>query len=136
MVAFRRMVDLYALDIASGKETRLTRDGSETLINGGLDWVYPEELELSTAYWWSPDSKSIAYLQFDTSREPIVPHEDVLGVRARYEPERYPQAGENKAEVHFGVVAAAGRSTRWPENGGNGKSSPIVRAGYVPDRGT
>ena len=75
MVAFRRAADLYTLEIATGKEVRLTRDGSETLLNGELDWVYPEELELGTAYWWSPDSKSIAYLQFDTSREPVVPHE-------------------------------------------------------------
>ena len=67
-VAFRRDWDLYTLDIASKRETRLTKGGSETLRNGGLDWVYPEELDLGTAYWWSPDSKSIAYLQFDLSR--------------------------------------------------------------------
>jgi dipeptidyl-peptidase-4 len=133
MVAFRRASDLYTLEIASGKETRLTHDGSETLLNGELDWVYPEELELSTAYWWSPDSKSIAYLQFDTSREPIVPHEDVLGVRARYEPERYPQVGDNNADVHLGVVPAAGGSTRWLEVGDTRNSYLIARAGWMPD---
>jgi dipeptidyl-peptidase-4 len=133
MVAFRRVSDLYTLEIASGKEVRLTRDGAETLLNGGLDWVYPEELDLSTAYWWSPDSKSIAYLQFDTSREPVVPHEDVLGVRARYEPERYPQAGENNADVHLGVVPAAGGATRWLEVGDTRNDYLIARAGWMPD---
>jgi dipeptidyl-peptidase-4 len=133
LVAFRRASDLYTLEIASGKETRLTRDGSETLLNGELDWVYPEELELGTAYWWSPDSKSIAYLQFDISREPIVPHEDVLGVRVRYEPERYPQVGENNADVHFGVVPAAGGATRWLEVGDTRNSYLIARAGWMPD---
>lgn len=133
MVAFRRGFDLYTLEISSGKETRLTHDGSDTLLNGELDWVYPEELELGTAYWWSPDSKSIAYLQFDTSREPIVPHEDVLGVRARYEPERYPQAGENNADVHLGVVRAAGGATRWLEAGDTRNSYLIARAGWMPD---
>ncbi len=132
-VAFRRVSDLYTLEISSGKETRLTRDGSETLLNGQLDWVYPEELDLGTAYWWSPDSKSIAYLQFDTSREPIVPHEDVLGVRAKYEPERYPQAGENNASVHFGVVAATGGPTRWLEIGDTRNDYLIARAGWMPD---
>ena len=83
MVAFRRGWDLYTVD-ASGKETRLTRDGTETLRNGAPDWVYPEELELGTGFWWSPDSKSIAYLQFDSSREPAYPHEDLLRVRALY----------------------------------------------------
>ncbi len=133
LAAFRRASDLYTLDIATGKETRLTRDGSETLLNGELDWVYPEELELSTAYWWSPDSKSIAYLQFDTSREPVVPHEDVLGVRARYEPERYPQAGENNADVHLGVVPASGGPTRWLEVGDTRNTYLIARAGWMPD---
>jgi dipeptidyl-peptidase-4 len=133
MVAFRRASDLYTIEIATGKETRLTYDGSETLLNGELDWVYPEELELGTAYWWSPDSKSIAYLQFDTSREPVVPHEDVLGVRVRYEPERYPQVGENNADVHFGVVPATGGPTRWLEVGDTRNSYLIARAGWMPD---
>src|SRR5580658_255536 len=65
-VAFRRGHDLYTLEIASRKLSRLTEDGGPTLLNGELDWVYPEELDLGTAYWWSPDSKQIAYLQFDT----------------------------------------------------------------------
>jgi dipeptidyl-peptidase 4 len=133
LVAFRRASDLYTLEIATGKEVRLTHDGSGTLLNGELDWVYPEELDLSTAFWWSPDSKSIAYLQFDISREPVVPHEDVLGVRARYEPERYPQAGENNADVHLGVVPAAGGPTRWLEVGDTRNSYLIARAGWMPD---
>ena len=62
----------------AGQGNAADHGGSDTLRNGGLDWVYPEELDLGTAYWWSPDSKSIAYLQFDTSREPVYPHEDLL----------------------------------------------------------
>ena len=46
-VAFRRGSDLYTLDIATRKETRLTSTGTPTLLNGGLDWVYPEEIGLS-----------------------------------------------------------------------------------------
>jgi dipeptidyl-peptidase 4 len=133
MVAFRRGYDLYSIDLATQKETRLTRGGTPTLINGGLDWVYPEELDLSTAFWWSPDSKSIAYLQFDSSREPLYPHEDVLGLRAVYEPERYPQAGEDNADVHFGIVPSAGGPTRWLEVGDTRFSYLIARAGWMPD---
>ena len=131
--AFRRGFDLYTLDIATGKETRLTRDGTSTLVNGGLDWVYPEELELGTAFWWSPDSKSIAYLQFDSSREPVYPHEDLLHAHAIYEPQRYPQAGENNADVHLGVVSASGGATRWLEIGDTRNSFLIARAGWMPD---
>lgn len=132
-VAFRRGYDLYSIDIASGKETRLTSGGTPTLINGGLDWVYPEELDLGTAFWWSPDSKSIAYLQFDTSREPLFPHEDLLHVRAIYEPERYPQSGANNADIHLGVVPVAGGPTKWLNVGDTRDSYLIARAGWLPD---
>jgi dipeptidyl-peptidase-4 len=131
-VAFRRGWDLYSLDVAAKRETRLTRNGTETLRNGVPDWVYPEELELGTAFWWSPDSKSLAYLQFDSSVEPVHPHEDLLRVRALYEPQRYPQAGENNPEVHLGVVAATGGPTRWYDVGDTRDSHLIARAGWMP----
>jgi dipeptidyl-peptidase 4 len=131
-VAFRRDWDLYTLDIASKRETRLTTGGSDTLRNGGLDWVYPEELDLGTAYWWSPDSKSIAYMQFDISREPSYPHEDLRGPRPIYEPQRYPQAGENNPEVRVGVVGAGGGNTRWMD-AGNTRDALIARVGWAPD---
>ena len=132
-VAFRRDWDLYTVDIASKRETRLTTGGSDTLRNGGLDWVYPEELDLGTAYWWSPDSKSIAYLQFDISREPIYPHEDLRGGRAIYEPQHYPKAGENNPDVRLGVVAAGGGTKRWMEVSGSRDEHIIGRAGWTPD---
>jgi dipeptidyl-peptidase-4 len=132
-VAFRRDWDLYTLDVASKRETRLTTGGSDALRNGGLDWVYPEELDLGTAYWWSPDSKSIAYMQFDISHEPIYPHEDLRGLRPIYEPQRYPQAGENNPDVRVGVVSARGGSTRWMDVDGRHQESLIARVGWTPD---
>jgi dipeptidyl-peptidase-4 len=132
-VAYRRGWDLYTMDIASKKETRLTTNGNDNLHNGSPDWVYPEELELGIAFWWSPDSKSIAYLQFDSALEPDYPHEDLLHVRAVYEPERYPQAGENNAAVRLGVVSASGGPTRWYDVGDTRDNYLIARAGWMPD---
>lgn len=132
-IAFRRGWDLYVLNLADGRETRLTSDGSDTLRNGGLDWVYPEELELGTAYWWAPDSSAIAYLQFNVSGEPLYPHADLLGSRAVLEPQRYPQAGEKNAVVRVGVIPAAGGGTKWLDVGDTAKSYLIARAGWVPD---
>ena len=136
-VAFRRDWDLYVLDIASKRETRLTTGGSDVLRNGGLDWVYPEELDLGTAYWWSPDSKSIAYLQSDLSREALYPHADLRGPIAIYEPQHYPQAGGNNPDVRVGVVAASGGKTRWLDAGGSGVDSRdehlVARVSWSPD---
>src|SRR5581483_8069309 len=52
-VSFRLGPNLFVLDLATRKVTQLTKNGSDTLLNGELDWVYPEELDLNTAYWWS-----------------------------------------------------------------------------------
>ncbi len=133
MAAYRRGWDLYTMDLATKKETRLTTGGTELVRNGALDWVYPEELDLPTAFWWSPDSKSIAFLQFDLRQEPVIPHEDLLRTRALYEPERYPQAGEPNATLRMGVVAAAGGETRWYELGDTRNQYLIARAGWMPD---
>jgi dipeptidyl-peptidase 4 len=131
-VAFRRGHDLYALEIASKQVARLTDDGSATLLNGELDWVYPEELDLSTAYWWAPDSKRIAYLQFDVAREFTYPQVALGGPRAVAEPERYPQAGTANPEVRVGVVPASGGATRWMELGDT-RGALISRVYWTPD---
>ncbi len=112
--------------------TRLTEDGNPTLLNGELDWVYPEELDLGTAYWWSPDSKHIAYLQLDIGRELIYPQVALTGLRGTLEPERYPQAGTANADVHIGVVAAAGGTTRWMDLGET-RGYLIARVHWTPD---
>lgn len=131
-VAFRRGHDLYTLEIDSKTVTRLTGDGSATLLNGELNWVYPEELSLSTAFWWSGDSKHIAYLQFDTSHEFVYPQIDLTHLRGLAEPERYPQAGTPNAEVRLGVVAPSGGATRWIDLGET-RNALLARVHWTPD---
>ena len=131
-VSFRRGHNLYVLDVASRKVSRLTSDGSATRLNGELDWVYPEELDLGTAHWWSPDSRSVAYLQFDVSREPLYPQVDLTGTKAIFEPQRYPQAGDPNAEVRLGVVPATGGHTRWMKLG-PGVDALLARCEWLPD---
>jgi len=134
VVAFRRDHDLYALEIASRKLLRLTRDGSATLLNGETDWVYPEELELGTAWWWSPDSKQIAYLQFDVSREPLFPQVDLSPALALLEPQRFPQPGTPNADVRLGVVSGYGGPTRWMDLGET-RDYLLARVNWSPDSG-
>lgn len=131
-VSFRRGYELYVLEIASKKVTQLTNDGSETRWNAALDWVYPEELDLGTAHWWAPDSRSIAYLQFDVSREPLYPHADFLKVDAVAEPQRYPKAGTANAEVRVGVVDIGGGLTRWMDFG-EPRDHLLARVNWTPD---
>jgi len=116
-VSFQRDNNLYVLNLATRKESALTEDGSTTLWNARLDWVYPEELEIPSAHWWSPDSRWIAYLQFDVSPVMSYPHADTLGLRPVAEPQRFPQAGTPNSRVRLGVAPAGGGRTRWIDLG-------------------
>ncbi|MBV9405524.1 MAG: S9 family peptidase [Acidobacteriaceae bacterium] len=129
-VSFRRGHDLCTLELSSKRITTLTRNGSDTLLNGELDWVYPEEPDLATAYWWSPDSRYIAYMQFDIAHEPVFPQVSLLKEHATFEPERFPQPGDPNADVRIGVVSANGGETRWM-NFGEPRGNLIARVAWL-----
>ncbi len=131
-ILYRTSANLYVMDVGTKKSRQLTKDGTPTLLNGELDWVYPEELDLGTATWWSPDSKRIAYMQFDVGHEFVYPQADLLGVRAVSEPERYPQAGTPNARVKVGVIDAAGGETKWM-NVGDTANALLARVAWLPD---
>ena len=62
---FVRDRNVWIVSLAEGKERAITAGGTEDIRKGELDWVYPEELAIKTAYWWAPDSSAIAYLEMD-----------------------------------------------------------------------
>ncbi len=116
-IAFVRSNDLYVVDVSSGHETRLTRTGSDTVLNGRLDWVYEEELASRSgkAYVWSPDSRSIAYLQLDQARVATFPIVDFVPVRNEVQSQRYPKAGNPNSIARVGVVSLARDGAPGPE---------------------
>jgi dipeptidyl-peptidase-4 len=130
-VSFRRGHNLFTIEAVSKEVHQLTGNGSETLLNGELDWVYPEELDLDTAHWWSPDSKTVAYLQFDISHEPVFPQVFLLKEHGLLEPERYPKAGDPNAEVRLGIVGAEGGETRWMDLG-EPRNNLLARVTWLP----
>lgn len=131
-ILYRSHANLYLLDLASHQTRQLTSDGTHTLLNGQLDWVYPEELDLGTASWWSPDSKQIAFLQFDVSDEFIYPQTDLTGERALAEPERYPQSGTPNAHVKLGVITVATNQIKWMDVGDT-SDALLARVIWLPD---
>lgn len=131
-VSFRRGPNLFSLALESKKLNQLTKDGGETLLNGQLDWVYPEELELNTAHWWSPDSRWVAYLQSNIAHEPVFPQVSLLSPSGLLEPERYPKAGDPNAEVRLGIVSAEGGETHWI-NLGDPRDALLARVAWLPD---
>ncbi|MBI1752818.1 MAG: S9 family peptidase [Acidobacteria bacterium] len=133
-VAYLRGNDLYCVEVATGRETRLTSGGNETVFNGRLDWVYQEEVYgrgSFKAFWWSPDSKHLAYLSLDETKVPVFTLMD-----DRFQPQqahraRYPKAGDPNPIARLGVVDLAGHTT-WMAEPYPGKETLIVQVGWDP----
>ncbi|MFO0934496.1 MAG: alpha/beta fold hydrolase [Planctomycetota bacterium] len=75
-------------------ETRRTFDGSDDLLNATLDWVYPEELDVTSAIQWSPDGTRLAFLRLDERRVPKVAVGDPMPLHGATTLQRYPKAGD------------------------------------------
>jgi dipeptidyl-peptidase-4 len=86
---------------------------NNTTLNGEVDWVYEEELETRSNYFWSPDSKNLAYLQMNETNVPLYPITDWIPTHAQVDMQRYPQPGDPNPEVRVGVVNALGGKTVW-----------------------
>ena len=117
MVSFVRENNLYVEDLSMQRRERaLTRDGSAKILNGRLDWVYQEELYGRGnfgAYWWSPDSTTIAFLRFDETPVPEFTVVDHIPLYQNVEVTPYPKAGAPNPIVKLGVVNASGGEIRW-----------------------
>ncbi|HEX6718043.1 MAG TPA: S9 family peptidase [Pyrinomonadaceae bacterium] len=117
MISFVRENNLYVEDLGMQRRERaLTRDGSAKILNGRLDWVYQEELYGRGnygAYWWSPDSTTIAFLRFDENPVPEFTVVDQIPYDQNVEVTPYPKAGDPNPIVKLVVVNAAGGDIRW-----------------------
>ena len=113
-VAYVHKNNLYVQDLLDFRITPLTRNGSDTLINGTSDWVYEEELFLRNGFRWSPDSQALAYWQLNTdgvkefhlTNSADGPYPRLISIR-------YPKAGERNPAARIGVVSVGGGETAW-----------------------
>ena len=136
-LAFTRNNDLYVVDIATGKETRLTDDGTDLILNGYASWVYYEEIlgrpSRYRAFWWSPDSRKIGFYRFDNSEVPLFPIYSAfanpkaasvqyqspsvtdLGIGGSLSETRYPKCGQTNPQVRIGIVNLDDNETVWAD---------------------
>lgn len=150
-VGYVRGNNIYVESAQTGEITRLTRDGSETIINGTSDWVYEEEFFLRDAFRWSPDGKAIAYWQFNTA--PVRRFALVYNAGAPYEvtthipyPQYgvyplvkeipYPLPGTPNSVVRVGVVLVSGGETKWMQVPGDPSDTYIARMEWAGDSHT
>ena len=98
MIGYVRGFDVYVFDLAAGKESAVTTGGTAVKTYGLAEFVAQEEMHRHSGFWWSPDSKQIAYCEADHTgveqwavADPL--HPDKLGA-----PAVLPPAGEEERE--------------------------------------
>ena len=102
-----------------------------TTLNGEVDWVYEEELDVRSNYFWSPDSKNLAYLQMNESAVPEYPIADWIPTHAKVDLQRYPQPSDPNPDVRVGVVSARSGKTAWVKLPIRAGQDYIPRFGWV-----
>jgi len=117
-VSFVRERNLWVIDLASGKQLQLTRDGSATIGNGVAEFVADEEMDRHTGYWWAPDDSAIAFARIDESPVPVQKRYEMYADRVEMIEQRYPAAGDHNVLVTLGVVAPrADAAVNWVDLG-------------------
>jgi dipeptidyl-peptidase-4 len=111
-IAFVRNLNLFYLDLNTGKETQITFDGKKNhILNGFPDWVHEEELDMAKAFFWSPNGKYLAYLRFDETEV----KEFSMTIWGELYPEeyryKYPKAGEDNSVVEIYVYDTESNKT-------------------------
>ena len=118
-VAFTRNMNLFSVSLNTGKETQLTFDGGKGILNGYASWVYYEEIlgrgSNYKSFWWSPDSKHLAFMRMDENKVPLFPIISEEGVHGYTEETRYPKVGDPNPEVRIGVVSQDGGEIQWAD---------------------
>jgi dipeptidyl-peptidase-4 len=131
-VSFVREHNLFVVNVADGKERAVTHGGTEEVRKGELDWVYPEELDLKTAYWWSPDSSKIAFLEMNESKVAKYPLVDFSSFEGEADEERYPPAGGSNPVVHVYVAGANGGKAALMDTGAE-TNQYVPRVAWLQD---
>ena len=118
-IAYTLDNDLYSIDVRTKKVVRHTFDGTNLILNGYASWVYYEEIlgrpSKYRAFWWSPDSKMIAYYRFDDTNVPMFPIYYADGQHGYIRETHYPKTGDPNPEVKVGFVSVDGGETVWAD---------------------
>ena len=117
-VAFMRDNNLFIKDLKTNEEIQFTHDGEwNHVINGAPDWVYEEEFGFAQGFYWSPDSKKIAYYRFDESNVKEFNMQMTEGLYMQDYKFKYPKAGEDNSIVEVYVYDVASGETKKMDTG-------------------
>jgi hypothetical protein len=121
LLSYVKENDLYLCDLDGASTWRLSKDGREDILNGKLDWVYQEEVfgrGQFRAFWFSPDSRHLAFLRIDQSAVPRAPLVDRAQNLARAPKPTLPPRRRPATQAPIGLRSrpAAARSAGSPSS--------------------
>ena len=134
-VAFTRDNNVFVTDLATMKETAVTTTGvKNNLINGSADWVYEEEFGFAQGFFWSPDSKQIAFYTFNESQVPEYDMQEWGNLYPKEYRFKYPKAGEKNSLVSVSIYdVASARTTKMDVGPEPDQYIPRVQWTQVPN---
>ncbi len=112
LLASYRDGNLYLSKPDGSEETAITTEGDGRLKFGSASWVYGEELDQTTAMWWSPDGTKLAFYRFDD--RPVKDYILLRGLtKLRPSPvsEAYPKPGEPNPIAGLLIYDVASKKT-------------------------
>jgi dipeptidyl-peptidase-4 len=124
--------NLYVRGLNDGHAVAVTHDTDPNLLNGEVDWVYAEELEVRHNYVWSADSRHILFLQMDETHVPAYPIADLIPVSPSVDNQKYPKPGDSNPAVRLGVVGAGGGKVQWIKLPVESSEAAIASQYYIP----
>lgn len=135
-VAFVQEAELFIVPVKGGTPRQLTSGAREVGKTHGLaEYIAQEEMARSQGYWWSADSRWIAYSEVDEMHIPVyrIMHQgkDFTGEGA-YEDHRYPFAGTPNAHVSLGVISLEGGEPLWVNKFGE-DDLYMARVDWLPE---
>jgi dipeptidyl-peptidase-4 len=130
-VSFIRDQDLYAVELATGVERRLTTGGGGLVSHGVAEFIAQEEMNRNTGYWWSPDERHVAYTRVDESPVAETERFEIGPDGARTFRQRYPAAGQANAQVQLAILSLATGEVAWADLGD--QDCYLARVDWFPE---
>ena len=115
LVSYVRDHDVSIYDLATSKELAVTIGGTAIKTHGLAEFVAQEEMGRHTGYWWSPDSKFIAYEEADHTGVEVWSISDPLRPDVKAPEQFYPRPGKKNVSVRLGVKPVTDGETVWIE---------------------
>jgi len=112
-IACVRDGELHVIDVASGRERRLTRGAGGTVTHGLAEFVAQEEMGRHHGFWWSPDSTSLVYQVTDTAGVEVFHIGDASHPEKKPDSWAYPRSGKQNASVRLGILSLKRGKTKW-----------------------